>query len=71
MCSLLESTAGLWAAEGNGPCNDGWGREMKGIFYNTLGSIRRMLCLAWTGLTWCIGFFSYNAGKIAIKEIQR
>lgn len=47
------------------------GREMKGIFYNTLGSIRRMLCLAWTGLTWCIGFFSYNAGKIAIKEIQR
>lgn len=47
------------------------GREMKGIFYNTLGSTRRMLCLAWTGLTWCVGFFSYNAGNVAIKEIQR
>lgn len=70
VCSRLESAAGSRAAEGNRPCDEGWGREMKGISSNTLGSIRRMLCLAWAGLTWCLSFFSYNAGKIDIREIR-
>lgn len=56
---------------GTGLAKRAGGREMKSIFYNTLGSIGRMLCLAWTGLTWCLGFFSHNAGKIDIREIQR
>lgn len=70
VCSLLESAAGSRAAEGNRPCDEGWGREMKGIFSNTLGSICRMLCLAWAELTWCLSFFSFNAGKIDIREIR-
>lgn len=42
---------------GTGLATRAGGREMKGIFYNTLGSICRMLCLAWIRLTWCLRFF--------------
>jgi len=52
---------------GTGCVTGAEGREMKGIFYNTLGSIRRMLCLAWTGLTWCLRFFFSSCWKNRYK----
>lgn len=72
-CSLLESAAGSWAAEGNRPCDEGCRERNERHFLEYPGQHTQdvMSGLDWADVVPQLLFFSHSAGKVDTKEIQR